>query len=253
MAKTILVANWKNHPKSLFEAKALVRGLARNSRLYKKLSFYIAPPFPYMDLVSTTSRFAGLSTQDLTLASEGTHTGIVTTDILKSFGVKLAILGHSDLRAQGESNISVSEKIKVALKNNIIPLVCVGEVSRDQDGEHFAFLENQIKASLVSLNKKSDVSKLMIAYEPVWSIGKKASEAMTPADLSQLVIFIRKILTDLFGRANAERIPILYGGSVESVNAPTLSRVPGIRGFLVGHDSLDIKDFKKLTESLLEK
>ena len=214
MAKPILVANWKNHPKSLAEAKRLLNKLSRKASVYKKTSFYIAPPLVYFESTSVRSNFAQLASQDISSVLQGTHTGEVTPDILKSFGVRLSIIGHSERRALGETNESVSKKIKIALRAGIIPLVCIGEKARDQDGEHFEFLRNQLKSSLAGLSRKADVSKLVIAYEPAWAISKHADDAMKPNDLSQSVIFIRKILTDLFGRKVAESIPILYGGSV---------------------------------------
>src|SRR5687767_3940489 len=138
MAKPILVANWKNHPKSLIEAKSLLKRLTKESRIFKKLSLFIAPPAPYFEAVASTSRgFATLASQDMPALAQGTHTAMVTPDILKSFGVRLSVIGHSECRAQGESNTLVAQKIKIALRAGIIPLVCVGEASHDQDGEHF--------------------------------------------------------------------------------------------------------------------
>ncbi|MDO8589765.1 MAG: triose-phosphate isomerase family protein [bacterium] len=254
MAKPILVANWKNHPGSLSEAGVLLKQLSGSARLYQKLSLFIAPPLPYLESVSLrTGNFAHLALQDFPASSDGTHTGMVTPDILKSFGVKLAIIGHSERRALGETNDSVAQKVKAALRSGILSLVCVGELSRDQDGEHFEFLREQIKLSLAGLNRKTDISKLALAYEPVWAIGKRADDAITPADLSQSVIFIKKVLVDMFGRTIAERIPILYGGAVEPVDATALFGGTGIKGFLVGHASLNAKSFKTIAESLIRK
>lgn len=254
MTKPILVANWKNHPGSLAETKLLLVQLAQNASLYKKFSFFIAPPLTYLDICSQRSRnFAHLASQDVSSQSVGTYTGQVTPDILKSFGVKLAIIGHSEQRAMGETNEAVSQKVKVALRAGIMPLVCIGETSRDQDGEHFEFLRDELQSSLTGLNRKSDISNLMLAYEPVWAIGKHAQDAIMSVDLSQSVIFIKKVLTDLFGRGVAERIPILYGGSVEPDNAGALFKETGIKGFLVGHSSLDAKNFAAVAQSVISK
>jgi len=252
MTKPILVANWKNHPGSLAEARTLLGQFVRSTKLYKKFSFFIAPPLAYFELFSKRSGgFFHLASQDVFSQVSGTYTGQITPDILKSFGTKLAIIGHSERRAMGETNEIVSQKIKVALRSSIISLVCVGEISRDQDGEHFEFLCDELKSSLASVNRKADVSNIMIAYEPVWAIGGRAQDAMTPADLSQSVIFIKKVLTDMFGRVVAERIPILYGGSVEPANAGSLFGETGIKGFLVGHASLNAKSFEAIARSLI--
>ncbi len=253
MAKAILVANWKNYPNSLPEAQSLIKDLAKQKLLYKKLALFIAPPLTYLDLVAKSGKsFSTLASQDLSTLEKGTQTGTVTPEILKSFGVRLAILGHSERRAQGESSVDVSLKIKTALKAGITPLVCVGETARDNEGEHFEFLRDQLKTTLATLGKK-EAGKILLTYEPVWAIGKSAKQAIDPVELSQTIIFIRKVLSDLFGRDMAESIPLLYGGSVEVANAKTLMKDSGVRGFLVGHESLKPKHFKEIALALTNK
>lgn len=253
MAKAILVANWKNYPGSLEEARDLLRAMSRKFQLYKKVSLYIAPPLTYLDIVSKNAKnFASLASQDISSQSQGTYTGLVTPDILKSFGTRLSIIGHSEQRSLGETDELVSCKVKVALRAGIIPLICVGETIRDQDGEHFMKLGEQLKFSLAGL-KKNDAFKIMIAYEPVWAVGKNAKGAIEPSDLCQSVLFIKKVLTDMFGRAVAERIPVLYGGSVDSANISNIYSETGIKGFLVGRASLNAKNFESLTRILLNK
>ncbi|MDO8424026.1 MAG: triose-phosphate isomerase [bacterium] len=253
MAKPILVANWKNHPGSLSEARALLKSLSKNSGLYKNLSVFIAPPATYFELVSLRAHsFARLASQDIPAFSSGVHTGLITSDILKSFGVRLCIIGHSEQRARGETSAEVSEKVKIALRAGITPLVCVGEKVRDTDGEHFEFLREELKSSLAGLRAKA-ARGIMIAYEPAWVIGKHAKDALPPVELAQSVIFLRKQLADLYGRKVAESIPILYGGSVEEDNAGVLMRETSVRGFLIGHASLRAGSFKAIANSLISK
>lgn len=253
MAKPILVANWKNHPSSQAEADRILREFSKKSQFYKKLSLIIAPPLPYLELVSRkSSKLAQLGTQDLSPQAKGTHTGSVTHDILKSFGVRMAILGHSERRAQGETSEQVAEKVRLALKVGIVPLVCVGETHRDEEGEYFELLREQIKASLAGVGKNA-IGKLILAYEPTWAIGKSAKEAISPSDLAQSVIFIRKALTDLYGRKTAESVVILYGGSVDHTNAGILLREGGVKGLLVGRASLDPRKMEVIAQSLLGK
>jgi triosephosphate isomerase (TIM) len=253
MNKPILVANWKNHPSSSKEALALLKKLKKDALHYKKIKTFIAPPATYFEGSSQIIKgFAGLASQNISSLDSGTHTGEVTPDILKSFGLRLSILGHSEQRALGEDSISVARKIKIAQKAGITALVCVGEKERDVDGEHFEGLKQEIRESLAGLKKES-VKELVLAYEPIWAIGKKAKDAMSSQDLAQTVLFIKKVLTDMFGREVAEQVPVLYGGSVESSNAAILYKEGGVAGFLVGHASLDAKNFKAIAESLISK
>jgi triosephosphate isomerase len=250
--KLILVANWKNHPDSLSRVEDLINGLKKKAEVYKKLSTFIAPPLAYFESVSKkTKSFSSLASQDISVGKK-TTTGAVEVDILQNFGVKLAIIGHSERRALGETNEEVSEKIITALKAGIIPLVCVGEAERDREGEFLEFIRHQIRLSLSGIKKKDEAKSIMIAYEPVWAIGKSSKDAVGPEDLTQMIIFIRKVLSDLYGRETADKIPLLYGGSVEKENAESLVRT-GINGFLVGHESLHAENFQKIALALLNK
>ncbi|MBX4181335.1 triose-phosphate isomerase [Candidatus Parcubacteria bacterium] len=253
MAKPILVANWKNHPSSIYEAKEILRGLTRKKLLFKKLFTFIAPPTLYIEAVANGSKsFATLASQDIPTTPKGTYTGEISIDMLKSFGTRLAIVGHSERRALGEMSEVVSKKVLIALKSGISPLICVGEKERDADGEYFEFLRDEIKLALQNVGK-SAIASVLIAYEPVWAIGKSAKEALPPQELAQSVLFIRKVLTDLYGRALADKVSILYGGSVEPENAGLLMRESGVRGFLVGHASLKPKSFEQIALSMITK
>lgn len=252
MAKPLLIANWKNNPKSPEEATTLLTVLSRKSLLYKKLSLFIAPPYTYFESVHKRAlKFASLATQDIFFSSDGPHTGSVTPDILKAFGVKLAIIGHSERRALGETNEVVATKVKTAFMSGIVPVLCIGESERDEEGSHLQFIQDELKFSLEGIRRKEDAEKLIIAYEPVWAIGKRASEAISPTDLAEMVIFIKKTLTDIFGREAADVIPVLYGGSVDVTNAEPLYKETGIRGFLVGRASLDPKAFCEIAQALV--
>lgn len=253
MAKPILVANWKNHPGSIEEAESLLKELLKRRELYKKTSLFIAPPYTYLEEVSNRAKsFGTLASQDISPLVKGSWTGEITPEILKNFGVRLSILGHSERRALGETTEEVREKIKIALRSGITPLICFGEKEHDKDGAHFEFLRDELKGLLSGLSKK-EIGKIALAYEPVWAIGKSAEDSLNPKELSQTVIFIRKILSDLFGRSVAESTPILYGGSVEPTNAEALLKEGGVRGFLVGHASLKAKSFEAIARAILSK
>lgn len=252
--KLIIVGNWKNYPNSLDEANTLLSTLSKKSSVYKnsKISTVIAPPLVYLETVSKKARrFATVASQNLFYPKNGTYTGEVTVDVLKSFGVKLSILGHSEQRKLGETSETVSEKVRLALKSTITPLVCVGEEEHDAEGNYFEILRSQIATSLQGV-KKSEADKIMIAYEPVWAIGSQSNGAMSPEELTQMVIFIKKVLTELFSRSVADKIPVLYGGSVDAYNAKSLVGKTGARGLLIGRASINAKSFFEIVSSLVK-
>lgn len=250
MAKPILVANWKNYPGSLDEAKSLLKGYAKKKDIYKKTHLFIAPPTAYFESVAAKG-VGELASQDFS-SLKGTYTGTIQAEILKSFGVRLAIVGHSERRALGESVSEVAEKAAKALKSGIVPLICFGEKVRDAEGEHFDFLRHELKALLAHIGKK-DVAKVMLAYEPLWAVGSEAKGAIDPLELSQTLVFIKKVLSDLYGRKLADAVPILYGGSVDADNAGLLLRNSGAKGFLVGRASLNTESFLSIARSITEK
>lgn len=251
MSKPILVANWKNNPNSPQAVDTLLKGLSRRSALYKKIAFYIAPPLTFaLKVGEKASKLSKLAVQDMSTVGEGVHTGEVDKNILKGIGARLAILGHSERRALGETDADVAQKVSTALSAGITPLVCIGEEVRDEDGEHLKYLREQMFNRLSGV-KVGDASKLVIAYEPVWAVGKNAKGAVTAENLAETVIYIRKILSDMFDRKSADKIVILYGGSVDGGNAGELYANTGIRGFLVGRASLKADDLSEITEAIL--
>lgn len=252
--RAILVANWKNYPESLEGAVSLANALSRKKLLYKKLSFFVAPPLPYLDVVGKKIKsFARLAAQDIFPSLGGPYTGSVTPEILKNFGVRLAIVGHSERRAMGETNDTVRKKVKFAMREGITALICIGENARDAEGEHFEFIREQLKSALEGLRRREDIARLAVAYEPVWAVGSKAKGGIEPKDLAEAVIFIRKVLSDIFGRSNAANIPILYGGSVDPENAGQLMRDTGVSGFIVGRASLESSELDQIAKSLTTK
>jgi triosephosphate isomerase (TIM) len=113
-------------------------------------------------------------------------------------------------------------------------------------------LRHQLQLSLSGI-KKADASKIVVAYEPVWAVGQQAKGVISPTDLTQSIIFIKKVLTDMFGRSSAERVSVLYGGSVDPNNVSSLMYETGVKGFLVGRVSLQSKYFRNIAESFVKK
>lgn len=252
MAKPIIVANWKDRPASAGEARMLLAQIGKRRELLKRTTLFIAPPSPYLLLTQEkASGFSRLAVQNIEILPSGRHTGTLSVEMLKNFGVKLSILGHSERRALGETDEEVSRKVGLALKSGITPLICVGEQARDSEGLYLEEISISLRASLKGVKKK-EAEKIVIAYEPVWAIGKRAQDSMSPEDLREMILFLRRILSDMYDRKIAQKIVLLYGGSVEPANAEALYHSSDISGFLVGHASLDAEKFIKIAEAIIK-
>jgi triosephosphate isomerase len=244
-----IVGNWKSYVQSETKARKL---FAAAKKLSQKsgVQIIIAPPTPYIGIFSPGNRSkVAFASQDLSLSPGGATTGEVSAALLADLGVKYAIIGHSERRALGETDAIVSEKVRHAFANKITPIVCVGERERDADAKYLGVLRAQIHAVFEPLAPK-ERSKVIIAYEPIWAIGKTASEALVPDDLTEMVRYIQKILGDYLPGRAAQNVEIIYGGSVEASNIAQLADDTGIDGFLPGHASADPDTFTALVKAL---
>ena len=214
---------------------------------------WFAPAFPLIAPAAAALKGSSVKVgaQTISIHQEGAHTGEVSAKILKASGVSFALVGHSERRAQGETDEDVREQLQVTLGAGLTAILCVGETEREPDGSHFVQIANQLHRALARLgDAKLPAGKLVVAYEPVWAIGKTAAEAMKGSDVEETAIFIRKILSEALGRDAVSRVPILYGGSVEPQNAGALMKEGGINGFLVGHASADIDSFIEILKAV---
>jgi triosephosphate isomerase len=239
-----VVANWKMNPQRPAEAKKIFTGIKKGIAKVKGVEVAVCPPYPFLpelakELKQTRVK---LGVQDLFYKDKGAYTGEVSAEMVQGYKATYAILGHSERRALGETNEFVAQKVESAIVNGFTTILCVGERERADDGAYYQFVGDEVRA-VVGRLKRKDLAKLIIAYEPVWAIGKTADEAMQPGELFEMVLFIRKVLTETFGRAPAGRVPILYGGSVKASNTETFITEGGVDGLLVGSASLDPKEF----------
>jgi triosephosphate isomerase len=146
------------------------------------------------------------------------------------------------VRALGETNEEVNKKIHSALSEKLRVILCIGEAERDRSGNYLEFLEEQLKSAFAGVDTQK-LPRIMVAYEPVWAIGKSAEYAMTSTTLHETVLFVRKVLSQKYEKKLAFRMPILYGGSVEHENIAELFTKGEVDGFLVGHASVDSGEF----------
>src|SRR3989344_3476874 len=218
--KNLIVANWKMNPASKEEAKTLVQSIKRFAGKLKKVEVVIAPSFIHLDLVSKIldrNKKVFLGAQNVHPKHFGAYTGEVGIAQIKDMKAKFVIVGHSERRAQGESNELINEKMRALLSQGFRPILCIGEKERDIEGGYLQLIRKQITECLRDIPKK-DILNVILAYEPVWAIGKSYRESMTATDMHEMSLFIKKILADNYGD-DYSNLGLLYGGSVEPENA----------------------------------
>ena len=215
------------------------------------IEIVLAPPSPLLGSLAARNRSKiAFAAQDVSASMGGAATGEATAGAFAAAGAVYAIIGHSERRARGETDMLIAEKLSHAVAHNLIPILCVGEHERDNEGRYLSFIREQLTTA-GSLLAPKEFGKILIAYEPVWAIGKTAAESIGPADLTEMVSYIRKVLAELLPGKSAARVKVLYGGSVEGGNARDLARATGIDGFLVGHASVDPVSFAALVRQLV--
>jgi triosephosphate isomerase len=242
--KRLVVGNWKMYIQKPDEAHSYALALRRRVRGLSGVDVWIAPPTPLIDDVARVleSSPVRVGAQKVTHHTDPKHTGSVSAAMLKGVGASFVIIGHSEYRAAAGTNLKIRAQLERTIEAGLAPILCIGEEERGRDGEHFSVIEEQLTSALKDVPKNL-LKKLVVAYEPVWAIGKHAEDAMKPAELQEMTIFIRKMLADLLDRAKALKIPILYGGSVEGENAGPLLKEGGVNGFLVGRASTTVDNF----------
>ena len=248
--RKLLMGNWKMN-KLASEAKEFAvaaKPLAKEARA-ARVDLGVAPT--YLSL-ATTRKYAAktmiVAAQNCHFKESGAYTGEVSIPMLKELGINWVILGHSERRAyDNETSEKCNLKIKELIKNNMVPLYCVGETLAEYEaGQTKAVVEKQVREGLAGLSEE-DAKNLVVAYEPVWSIGtgKNAS-----TEIAQDVChFIRKVLKECVGKASS-KIRILYGGSVKPENIKAYLSCPDVDGALVGGASLKIESYTELLRNI---
>ncbi len=245
----IIAANWKAYVEDIERAKKLV---ATGKRLARGgiHQIIIAPPGIFLSLLASGNRSAlAFAAQDVSHTTGGAQTGENTAQAYAAAGATFAIIGHSERRALGDTNAIVAEKLAHALAQGLTPILCIGERERDEESRYLSLLREELETAFAPLSAK-ERQRVVLAYEPIWAIGKGAADAMRPEELAEMVLYIRKVLAQFLPGKAATNARILYGGSVEPANIRALAAQSQVDGFLVGHASIDPPSFQSLAKAL---
>jgi triosephosphate isomerase len=220
-----------------------LRGLITDARVFGA-DVVIAPPFPSLAAAADAAKgsIVGVAAQNLHWEREGAFTGEISAGMIHATGARLVIIGHSERRTLfGETNDTVNKKTHAAITGGLVPIVCIGEALDQRDrNETMAVLDQQIRQGLDRITGEQ-LSRMVLAYEPVWAIG--TGRNATPAQAGEAHFHIRQRLKQWFGLDASERCRVLYGGSVKPDNIAKLIAEPDVDGALVGGASLDPKSF----------
>jgi triosephosphate isomerase len=254
----VVAANWKMH-KLRAEAVEYLEDLGtwmdeHPEGLGTRVEVVVAPPFTSLELaVENRPPHARIYAQNMHQSDQGAFTGEVSPAMLRDLGVDGVLLGHSERRQYfNEHDAALGEKVIVAAEFGLRPMLCVGETLEERQGGHAQdVVREQLEVALGELDViKATSSGLSVAYEPVWAIG--TGETATPELAQAMHAFIRDTLGAIFTAEIAERIPVLYGGSVKPENARELLSQPDIDGALVGGAALEVDSFSGIVSAGLD-
>jgi triosephosphate isomerase len=252
MRRKLVAGNWKMNM-SFAEADDLISGILEDiesNGIPENVEAVVCPPALYLelatDMASGKQLFVGA--QNVSESENGAYTGEISAAMLESVEVDYCIIGHSERRQYfNESDEILAKKVDMLLKHNIKPIFCCGELLDDrEDDMHMEVVSTQLKDGLFHLSKE-DLSKVVIAYEPVWAIG--TGKTATPEQAQEMHAFIRALVAKKYSQANADTCMILYGGSCKPDNAAELFSQPDVDGGLIGGASLKAADFLSIIRS----
>ena len=245
--RPLMAGNWKMNLNHL-EAIALTQKLAFSltEKQLTEVETVLLPPFvdirSVQTLIDADNLLIGYGAQDLSPYDSGAYTGDVSGPMLAKLGCQYVIVGHSERRTiHGEGDDVVAAKVKAAIRNEIAPILCVGEgLEVREGGGQVPHCTNQLDAALDGLTAEQ-VRGVVVAYEPIWAIG--TGKTATPGDAQEVIGAIRSRLAERFDQETATTVRILYGGSVTSANIAAIMAEPDIDGALIGGASLKVDEF----------
>ena len=249
LRKKLIAGNWKMN-KTTADAVTLVQELIAEIGRQTEVDVLVCPPFTALDAVGRALEGSTLKAgaQNMHPEANGAFTGKVSASMLRALFVTHVILGHSERRTLfGEQDAFINQKVIAAFKNQLRPILCVGETLAEREaGDTLKVVQTQLEAGLEGVSTEQAPS-LIVAYEPVWAIG--TGKVATSDQAQEVHAFIRGLLVKLFGEAIAQKIRILYGGSMKPSNAAELLAQKDIDGGLIGGASLECRSFVELVKA----
>lgn len=244
--KKLIAGNWKMN-KTAAEAGPLAQEIVAAAGRNNDVDIVVCPPFTALETVGKVvdGSTVKLGAQNMHPEASGAYTGEISAQMIRGLFATHVILGHSERRSYfAETDAFINKKVQAALKNQLKPILCVGETLAEREaGTTLKVVQTQLEGGLEGVSK-DQATNVIIAYEPVWAIG--TGKVATTAQAQEVHAFIRELLTKLFGDAIAQKIRILYGGSMKPGNAPELLAQKDIDGGLIGGASLESRSFLEL-------
>ncbi len=248
--RKLIVANWKMNLNTS-QASMLLHRLHERIRIHRDIEVVLAPSMLTLQPLSVQidRRKFRLAAQNAHHKDEGAYTGEVSFTMLQDL-VHYAIIGHSERRIYFEESLeTVRDKVAASIRNDITPLLCIGETDIEhREGQTRQVLHDQIVSGLADVSS-TDVKEMVIAYEPVWAISTFGGKLAKPSDIKPIFDFIRNQVKDLYGPKAAKEIRVLYGGSVDDQTARGYLEIEGCDGVLVGGASLNYVKFSGIVSS----
>jgi triosephosphate isomerase len=249
--RPLIAGNWKmwgTRAEALSYCERLLRAMADVDERPAEVG--VCVPFTALDIVVSQLRGSGVSVFAQTMHQEpqGPHTGEISAPMLTELGVDGVVLGHSERRAtSGETDRALQEKVPAALGAGLRPILCVGETEDERErGETERKLRHQVQEGLDKLSPDR-LAEVVIAYEPIWAIG--TGKVATPEQAQEAIAFVRALVGDR-SRESADRVCVLYGGSVKPDNAGEILAQPDVDGALVGGASLDPEGLARIVDAV---
>ena len=249
MRKKIVAGNWKMN-KTLQEGLALAAEIKNSLTVAPRCEVVIGTPFIHLASVVEVVKGSSVrvAAENCADKESGAYTGEVSAAMIKSTGAEYVIIGHSERRAYYHETYEIlKEKVILALKNDLIPIFCIGEVKDEREsGKQNEVVKAQLEGSVFNLTAE-EFGKIVLAYEPVWAIGTGLTA--TPAQAQEMHAYIRSLIAAKYGQTVANDCTILYGGSANAGNAAELFANPDVDGGLIGGASLKAADFKAIIDA----